>query len=1114
MEMSITVNSNQVPIVSGKNESKGQSNVKSSNHQIGDVVQGTVTKVTDQISIQFSDKTADVSKDVLPNVKEGDLLSFRLMGIAGDGTMSLQYISEDAAMQGGKPATFTAVMNEWKGQQTQNSAATEKENGVDEEKEALEDIHQRMTEEDYADLSKEGYSLEQFELERFDRALERIKTQRAQLEEAIDTKVETVKKEEDEVQKAGLDQIEDPVLKELVATMLESMNLPASQQNIVAVSNAVKLASQAVNLSDASMSYLLSNQMEPTPVNLYMANYNAKAEPSADVVNREADWADLEPQVAKLLERFRKEGISATQEEAKWLFDHELAINQDTMTSYQQLKMLQQHLSLDGAMTAIIKGMAQGKQAMDASLVTGNEVEIQAVVQQFGQVSDQALQAVIEQDKSLNLINLQAAMEAEQLSEQNELQVEEALSPKQEDQGKDLTQEDRQAELQKELSLVTARRQLEEIRVKLTYEAGLKLAGKGVRIQTEGLDSLVKELRGLEQEYYEKLLTEGGASVKEESIQLLKATLDVKDLLSQSPNYVLATKFEERSQVTLSNLAEVGTQLSEKFQQANEAYEPLMTAPRRDMGDSIQKAFANMDSLLAELGIESTEANKRAVRILSYNQMELSEASIEQMKEYDLQVTSLIKDLKPSVAVQLIQKEINPLDTPIQELKDYIHEIAVENSASEEEKYSNYLAKIQKSDTLTNEQRDTYIGIYRLFNNIEKSDGKAIGYLVNAGRELTLNNLLSAVRTIKGTGMDTKIDDSFGLLEEVTYSTKSIGDQLDASFIGNSALEVAKKSYNSQLSSQLYDQMTPDFLEYVQSTGTMMDCSIEQLSQLYEEYVSVYPQSVTGEYEALLNQVQEAMGRTDEMKFLKDYKVNVSLQNIAAADMILNHPKLLREGIKETLSSNDEVLLEEEMLLETSETFSVFEKKYEKVMNSISEQLRESFECPTLTVEEMLALNGYINDTTLLEQLGERQYYQLPLEVSGQLVEVGLSLQSGSDEKGKVSIRMDSETFGQLQADLKLENQELKGLVLCENKSMSAVLKRTMEEVTKDLPADIVSTQIHVCTQTNEGQGYIASNIEETQNHQQTELLFQVAKVFLCHIKGMDFSQSSGESAV
>ena len=44
-----------------------------------------------------------------------------------------------------------------------------------------------------------------------------------------------------------------------------------------------------------------------------------------------------------------------------------------------------------------------------------------------------------------------------------------------------------------------------------------------------------------------------------------------------------------------------------------------MTAPRSDMGDSIKKAFSNVDDILQDLQLDTSETNRRAVRILAYN---------------------------------------------------------------------------------------------------------------------------------------------------------------------------------------------------------------------------------------------------------------------------------------------------------------------------------------------------------------------------------------------------------------------------------------------------------------------------------------------------------------
>ena len=43
-----------------------------------------------------------------------------------------------------------------------------------------------------------------------------------------------------------------------------------------------------------------------------------------------------------------------------------------------------------------------------------------------------------------------------------------------------------------------------------------------------------------------------------------------------------------------------------------ERYETLMTAPRRDLGDSIRKAFSNVDDILTDMSLDKTLENQRA----------------------------------------------------------------------------------------------------------------------------------------------------------------------------------------------------------------------------------------------------------------------------------------------------------------------------------------------------------------------------------------------------------------------------------------------------------------------------------------------------------------------
>lgn len=72
------------------------------------------------------------------------------------------------------------------------------------------------------------------------------------------------------------------------------------------------------------------------------------------------------------------------------------------------------------------------------------------------------------------------------------------------------------------------------------------------------------------------------------------------------------------------------------------------------------------------------------------------------------------------------------------------------------------------------EERASYIGTYRLIHQVEQSDGAAVGALVNQGADITMRNLMMAVRSERRSGkMDYSVDESFGKVEGSGYSGTS-----------------------------------------------------------------------------------------------------------------------------------------------------------------------------------------------------------------------------------------------------------------------------------------------------------------------------------------------------
>ncbi len=54
--------------------------------------------------------------------------------------------------------------------------------------------------------------------------------------------------------------------------------------------------------------------------------------------------------------------------------------------------------------------------------------------------------------------------------------------------------------------------------------------------------------------------------------------------------------------------------------------------------------------------------------------MEITQDSIQSVKEADMQVTGVIRRMTPATTLQMIREQINPLDMNLDELEEYLNE--------------------------------------------------------------------------------------------------------------------------------------------------------------------------------------------------------------------------------------------------------------------------------------------------------------------------------------------------------------------------------------------------------------------------------------------------------
>lgn len=986
-------------------------------------------------------------------------------------------------------------------------------------------VSDRITKEDYKEIEEEGISLEKYDKERLTRVLARIKTQRSVSEENITDQVENQQESHEAIEKMA----DYNSATKRIARKLKECGLPVTDANIARIATAVELASGAVKLTDKAINYLVKNKLDPTIENLYKAQYSGTATKKEEMSQQV--YKSLESQVNEII---GKAGLPADEEtisSARWLLNNNLPLTEDTLWAYRDLSRIKENNDEGMVLDKVVKAFAAGKKPEAASFGVVDSEKAAKAIELFASIEDAAVVEAVKAHE-VGKINGKVLDKA-----QKQLEIA-GKDTKDYQPGTRMNGEELQEGV--DIKTVTVRRQLEEIRLKMTLESGQELIKKGFNLDTESLSKIIDGLKELEDKYYNSLLKEGKAEVSAENIELLKKSMDGVAELKTIPNYILGSTLLTRSKETVTSLIDAGTALQSSLNKAGEAYETLMTKPRPDMGDSIAKAFRNVDDILEDMKLETTQANERAVRILGYNGMEITDQNIQHVKNYDQQVNQLMNHLQPAVTVELIKKGINPLNMPIEELNQQIEEIQKELGTTENEKFSKYLWKLEKNNHITEEDKQSYIGIYRLLNTIGKTDGAALGAVLKADREVNLKNLLTAVRTMKNGGMDRKVDDDFGSLSQFNPMGESITDQINTSYTFKDKSEQAESAdlnsdkfdYINQLLKEIKDEMAPEKLKTLGNVEDILNMSVEKL----KEELILTPEDGKAEstyWDQKLQEYLEINDRSESAKrLLAGYDITPSLSNIQAAEDLLSTDRTFYKQLNQLLKGSRAKAAEDKESEKTDlpinnladisddlvEGFTGptgVKDQFQVLGNSVEELLNQLTDNPVITSEDMATLQRIRYGMSFIQNMAGKESYEIPLLVSGNITNVNVTILRNTGEYGKVNIQANSESLGNISVSLSLKEKGVNALLTCDNRDSLEKMRERKEDLVdaiqkagieiEQLNYGIGNKKTDLYRYTNYNADSKGQKSDPTTAEVSTDTLYSLAKTILVHIKNAEY---------
>lgn len=953
-----------------------------------------------------------LNKNIGPENAENVLFQEALIGKGAFGPEKTEH-TEYGKSVNVKDATYLKPQSEEK----KSAAERYEQNSVldaAERKDQMIVLSNTTSAEDYAKMQEEGFSLDETTSNTIVTETDKIKAQLAKAGVDISVFGDNLSKE----------QIEEIAGNAGVAMQIERAlrenDLPCTEENQKDAIEACRIAGTLKTPQDGAVKYLLDNQLAPTIENLYKAEYSTAGYRQQPAQNTEL--GAMQEQVERVIRQAGLEVNEGTLAESKWMLENEIPLTEENLSYADSLRKLTFPVEEQSLVDGIVTAVAEGGRPQDALLISGYSLKDQAnqAYETVQNATDADLSYLIDHEMDLTIENLSYAMSA---------RGEEGYT-------------------KEGLALVTARRQLEEIRLAMTAEANYALLKKGIQIDTQPLAQLVEELKAEENAYYENLLRGQGVEASGKNVGVLRETSEAVNGLKSAPAYVLGMR-----EIAAAPLAEVHTraqELAETFRRANESYETLMTAPRADLGDSIQKAFRNVDDILADIGLDTTEANRRAVRILGYNELPVTPENVAQIKAVDEEVQRMFRNLKPATVIEMIRRGINPLDMDFESVNRAAEEISAEIGTEDERKFSEFLWKLEQDHAISKEERDSYIGTYRLIHQVEQTDGAVIGALLHQGTDITMRNLMMAVRNARHSGkMDYMVDDEFGAKESGGYAYNSITQQMETAYQKNCLKDVMDTLTPGRLKKlgekqTAWEELTPGELkETLQQTGTDADDAL--LDAAYAK-------------EQLARLSQSAKVTEDIYAVLEKYDLPNTMSHLLAMEAMLKDRngifrQLFGKGTKpadEEVTADDIEDMKQAVLdafgeaISAPEAMAEAQEKLGVLAENVMRGMLESDDVTSVDIREMRLLSTQLS---IGNALLKDEQYSVPVMTGDGVVSVSLKIVRGVEKKGVVDITMESALRGKLAAVFHAKEHGMTGLIATDN----ADTKELMEQLTGKL---------------------------------------------------------------
>lgn len=796
-----------------------------------------------------------------------------------------------------------------------------------------------------------------------------------------------------------------------IESRMQGADIAVNDESVAEVKGALEKSSELKPLSDNTKNYMVANGIEPSIAGIYQAQAATSSSISADGVTigrcanvvSDADFEALRPGIEKIIASAGLEINDKTLADARAFIDAQIPVTKENLEYKAQLDAIdieKIQADSDEMLNKILDNMRLGGKA-ENTLVTGSPIDdIRTALDTINRAEYADAANVVSKGETFTIASLKLEMDARSFRIEYSAATVSTGNSEVGNQASDV----QQAADKAYDTLVTAR-------VLMSTNASIYLVKNNISILTTPIDELNSMLMKYEQA--DGMYAEAQIAYTD----VLEARKTLNEIV-RNPARVFASMFDKM----------------------NETYEAVGTQIRGDLGDSLKKAVqGSADDIIRELGLEGTEEDKEAIKVLAANNMDMTRENVETVKSVNAMINNLIKNMKPETVLNMIKDGVNPMNASIEEVNEYLTEANDKASKDNEEKFSKFLYKLDRTNGITKEQRKQFIGIYQMMNIFIRDAGVAAGALIKQGAEVTMNNLMTAYNSRKHYDMDAVIDDNTGMAE-----VSGIANYYSALFMANGGLVTPNTLKNVDNSSGIGEQSVEMFIEQLEDN---YDAAAEE--QYYEEY--------------LKEQQAAVQAGADILRQIRNADTEINSGNIQAVKAFLESGQFPDiRGIKTTRDyARDSI----EKIGHKEKLSLMYEQMKDETEEELQEVLSKAGDLDTqIDVNYEGFLDLRLKDRTIgyIKNLALRHDYRIPyITDSGSTGMLKLTLVQDDDNKGRISVNMLSSVLGKVSVEAKADRESL-GMYIVSDTAVSDEGSQLLDDMEESLKEEFSFTNVSV----------------------------------------------------